>query len=139
MGTLPADDPTVLSAIPEAEIEEELSAAWSTSPAKLWEDSVALTTILADQLTDPPTPASSMGNEGKEYPEWKKVHSFHKVATVGSIPYNPGESQQCCNHSSGWQKRAHCLLEEEWQDLWDVSGSVPSEGSPEPMPPEQRR
>ena len=91
------DDPTVPSSIPEAEIEEDLSATWSTSPAKLGEDSVALTTVLVDQLTNPPTLASSMGNKGKEYPGWKKVHFSWKVATVGSIPYNPGESQWHCN------------------------------------------
>ena len=74
-----------------------------------------------------------MGNEGKEYLKWIKVHSSHKVAAVGSIPCNPGESQWHCNCSSRQQKRAHCLLEEEWQDLGDVSGSDPSEGSLEPM------
>ena len=64
------DDPTVPSAIPEAEIEEDLSAIQNTSPAKLGKDSVALTVILADQLANPPTLASSTGNEGKEYLEW---------------------------------------------------------------------
>ena len=110
-----------------------MSATWSISPAKLGEDSVALTTWV-DQLANPPTPASSMGNEGKEYPKWIKVHSSHKVATVGSILCNPGESWWCCNHSSRQQKRAYHLLEEEWWDLGDVSGSDPSEGSHEPMP-----
>ena len=75
MGTSLVDDPTVPSAVPEAEIEEDLSATQSTSPAKLGEDSVVLTTVLATKLTDPPTLVSSMGSKGKEYPEWKKVHS----------------------------------------------------------------
>ena len=75
-----------------------------------------------------------MGNEGKEYPKWIKVHSSQKSATVGSIPYNPRESQQHHNYSSRQQKRTCYLLEEEWQDLGDVSGSTLSEGSPEPIP-----
>ena len=85
-GTPLADDPTIPSAIPEAEIEEDLTAAWSTSPAKLGEDSVALTTTLVDQLANPPTLASSMENKGKEYLKWIKVYSSCKVAAVGSIP-----------------------------------------------------
>ena len=63
-GTPLADDPTVPSAIPKTEVRENLSATWSTSPVKLGEDLVTLTAVLADQLTDPPTLASSMGNEG---------------------------------------------------------------------------
>ena len=77
MGTPPADDPTILSAESEAEIKEDLAATQSASPARLGEDSVALTTTWADQLTDPLTPSSSMGNEGKEYLKWIKVHSPH--------------------------------------------------------------
>ena len=70
MGTSLVDVPTVPSAISEAEIREDLSATWSASPARLGEDSVALTTAWADQLTNPPTPDSSMGNAGKEYLKW---------------------------------------------------------------------
>ena len=54
MGTPPVDDPTVLSTISEAEIREDLSAAQSASPARLGEDSVALTATWVDQLTDLP-------------------------------------------------------------------------------------
>ena len=35
VGTPPADDPTIPSAIPETEVREDLSAVWSTSPVKL--------------------------------------------------------------------------------------------------------
>ena len=92
MGTPLVDDPTILSTVPEAQIEEDLLATWSTSPANLREDSVALTTILVDQLANPPTPLSSMGNEGKEYAEWIKVHSSHTAAAVESIPHNPSST-----------------------------------------------
>ena len=132
-GTPLVDDPTVPSAVPKAVIREDLSAAWSASPVRMWEDLVALTAAWADQLTNPPTLASSMGNEWKEYPKWIKVHSSHKAAAVGSIPCNPRESW--CHHgcSSRWQKRTYYLLKEEWWDLGDVSRSNPSEGSPEPI------
>ena len=50
-----------------------------------------------------------------------------------SIPCNSRESCCCHDCSSRWQKRTHCLLEEEWQDLGDVSGSDTSEGSPKLM------
>ena len=58
MGTPLADDPTAPSAIPEAEIREDPSATWSTSPAKSGEDLVAPTTAWADQLANPPTPVA---------------------------------------------------------------------------------
>ena len=86
MGTPPADDPTILSAIPEAEIREDLSSAQSTSPAKSGEDLVALTTAWADQLGNPPTPASSMGNEGKEYPKWDKGVLLPQGSHCGKYP-----------------------------------------------------
>ena len=119
--------------VPEAELREDLPAAQSVSPARLGEDSVALTATWVDQLTNPPTPASSMGNEGKEYPKWIKVHFSHKAGTVGSIPCNPRESWCCHDCRSRQQKQTLHLLEEEWWDLGDVSGSDPSEGSPELM------
>ena len=67
-------NPTIPSTIPEAEMREDLSATQSASPARLGEDLVALLChAWADQPTNPPTPASSMGNEGKEYPKWIEV------------------------------------------------------------------
>ena len=86
VGTPPADDPTIPSAIPEAEMREDLSATQSASPARLGEDLVALTATWEDQPTNPLTPANSMGNEGKEYPKWIKVFLFkastHPVVLV---------------------------------------------------------
>ena len=111
-GTSPVDNPTVPSAIPGPDIREDLSATQSSSPARLGKDSVALTIAWADQLTIPPTPSSSMGNEGKEYLKWIKVHSSHKATAVGSILCNPRESWCCHDCSSRWQKRTHHLLEE---------------------------
>ena len=104
MGTPLADDPTVPSAIPETEVREDLSATWSTSLVKLGEDLVALTAVLADQLANPPTLVSSMGNEGKEYPKWIKVHSSHQAAAVGSIPCNQRESGSAATTPLGGRK-----------------------------------
>ena len=85
-GTPPADDPTIPSAKSRAEIKEDLAATQSASPARLGEDLVALTTTWKNQLTTLPLAVSSMGNKGKEYLKWIKVHSSHKEAAVGSIP-----------------------------------------------------
>ena len=68
-----------------------------------------------------------------EYPRWVKVHCSHTAVSVGSVPCNPGDLQQChCNCSYSQQKRAWCLLEEKWWALRDISSSTSSGSSPEP-------
>ena len=44
-----------------------------------------------DKLDGPPTLASHTVRERQEYPQWIKVHSSQKMATVGSVPYKSGE------------------------------------------------
>ena len=54
------------------------------------------------------------------------------VASVGSIPCNPGDLWWCHhNHSFSWWKRARHLLEEEQQVLMVISSSALSRSSPE--------
>ena len=128
--TPPADDTTVLVAEPNAETQKDLPATRGTSPTKL-EDTVAPTVVSVDKLASPPTPASHTLKERQEYPQWIQFHSSQKAATVGSVAYKPGEPQQPCNCSSKQHKTACCLLQEEWQDLRNVSGSTSSKDSPE--------
>ena len=98
-----------------------------------WKIQMPPTTTLVDELASPSPPASSVTSEEQEYPKWIKAHASQKVATVGSVCYKPREPQQCCDHSFKQCKRAQHLLEEEWQDLGNVSWSASSEGSPELM------
>ena len=127
------DDTTVLVAKPNTEIQKNLPAVQGASPAKL-EDLVGPVVVLVDKLASPLTLASHMVKERQEYLQWIQAHSSQKVATVGSVPYKSGEPQQCHKCSLKWHKRVWCLLEEEWQDLGDVSGSASSKDSPELAP-----
>ena len=135
-GTPSAKDTTVPSAEPEARIKKDLPTTWGASPARL-EDLVAPTAVLVDNLASPPTLASIAVSKGQEYLQWIKVLSSQKVAAVGRVPYKPREPWWHHNCSSKWCKRAQCLLEEEWWDLGDISGSASSGGSPEPMPQDE--
>ena len=74
-----------------------------------------------------------------EYPKWVKVHLFCVVASVGSIPSNPGDLRQsCCNCSSSQWKRAwHHLQEEQWA-LRGTSSSVLPGSSLELAPQKER-
>ena len=68
-----------------------------------------------------------------EYTRWVKVHSSCTVASIGSVPCNPGDlwwHHHSCNSSQ--QKRTWHLLEEEWQALRDISSSTLLGSSPEP-------
>ena len=126
------DDTTVPAAKSDARIMKDLPAAWGASPARL-ADLVAPTAIFVDRVAGPPTLACHTIREGQEYLQWIKVHSSQKVAAVGSVPYQSRGPWWCCNCSSKQRERVQCLLEEEWQDLGDVSGSTSSKGSSEPV------
>ena len=126
-----ADDTTVLATEPDAGIQKDLPA--TQCPAKL-EATTAPTVVPVDKLAGPPTLASHEVKETQEHPRWIQVHSSQKVAAVGSVAYKSGEPQCHCNCSSKWHKRVQCLLEEEWWDMGDVSGSASSEDSPELAP-----
>ena len=138
-----ADSPAVLATAPSE--PENVSAALIATPATSEEESVALVIIpaaLVDELADPATPLKTAGNARSptksEYPRWVKVHSSHMVASVGSIPCNPGDLRWCHhNHSSSQQKRAWHLLEEEQQVLSLPFNSALSGSSPEPAPQEE--
>ena len=86
--TPPADDTTVPMAKPDTKIKKDLPTAWGASHAEL-EDQVTPTTMLVDKLAGPPNPASHRVRERQQYPQWIKVHSSLKVATVGGNPLNP--------------------------------------------------
>ena len=103
-GTSSANDTNILLAKPKARIEEDLSATHGTSPARP-EDPVALAAASVDKLANLPTLANNTESEGQEYPKWVKVHSSQKVATVGSVPYQPREPWQHHNCSSKQCKR----------------------------------
>ena len=133
METQSANDPIILLAKLKAMIEEDLPAIWGTSPDRV-EDPVAPTATSMDKSADPPTLVTIMESEGQEYSKWVNVHSSQKVAVAGSAPYKHEEPLWHHNCSSKWCKGTWCFLEEEWQNLGDVSMSASSEGSPEPAP-----
>ena len=122
-----------------------MSASLITTPAISKEESVTPVTTpaaLADELANPPTLSETTGNVRSltelEYPKWVKVYLSHMVASVGSIPCNPGGLRRCrCNHSSSWQKRARCLLEEEQWVLRCTSSSASPGSSLEPAHQEE--
>ena len=118
-----ADSPTVLAVVPS--IPENMSATLIATPATSEEELVACITIsatLADDPANPTTPSNTTGDARNpiemEYLRWVKVHLSCMVASVGSIPCNPGDLRwHNCNHSSSQCKRAQHLLEEEQQAL----------------------
>ena len=140
---LPSDGLAVLTIAPS--VLENMSTALITTPATSEEELVALVTTLAalgNEPANPPTPLETTGDSKSltepEYPKWVKVHSSHMAASVGSIPYNPGDLRWChCNHSSNWWKRAWCLLEQEQQALRGTASSASSGSSLEPTPQEE--
>ena len=107
---LVGDSPAVLAIAPS--VPENVSAALIATPATSEEELVALVTIstaLADESADPPSPSETNGNARgltePEYLKWIKVHLSHMVASVRSIPCNPGDLRWChCNCSSSQQK-----------------------------------
>ena len=114
-----AEGPIVSTTVPLT--SESAPITLGTSPAISEEDLVTLITTPAasvDEPANPHTPLKVASDTGshleQEYLKWVKVHSSHMAASVGRIPCSPGDLQlHCHNHSSGWQKRAWCLLEEE--------------------------
>ena len=101
-----ADSPAVLAIA--MSVLENMSAALIATPATSEEELVACVTIsaaLEDEPANPPTPLKTTGDARSptelEYLRWVKVHSSLTVASVGSIPCNPGDLQWChCNSSS---------------------------------------
>ena len=130
-----ADCPAVL-AIALSVLENmsaSLIATLTTSKEELVTH-VTISTALADEPANPPTPLKTTGDARSptelEYLRWVKVHSSNMAASVGSIPYNPGDLWQCHhNHSSSWWKRAWHLLEEEQQALRGISSSTSWNGT----------
>ena len=90
------DSSTVLAVV--LSVLENVSATPIATPATSEDELVTHVTIsaaLADEPADPPTSLKTTGNERSptelEYPRWVKVHSSHMMASVGSIPCNPGD------------------------------------------------
>ena len=93
-----ADGPAALTVVPS--VSKNMSATLITTPAKSKEKSVALVTtpaVLVDEPANPPTPLKMTGDVRSptelEYLKWVKVHVSLTVASVGSIPLQPGRPQ----------------------------------------------
>ena len=93
----PVDAPAALMVAPS--VSENASATLITTPAISKEESVTPNTTpaaLVDELANPPTPLETTGDVRSltepEYSKWVKIHLSHVVASVGSIPSNPGTS-----------------------------------------------
>ena len=99
METPLADATTVPLAEIDAGTQKDVPTAWATSPAK-FKNQVTPTTWSVDKLAGPPTLSGHMVKERQKYPQWIKVHSSKKVATVGVAPYKSREPRQCHNCSS---------------------------------------
>ena len=67
-----------------------------------------------------------------------KVHSSPKAATMGVAVSKSGELRQQHNRSSKWCKSIWCLLDEEWWDIEDVSGTALSGCSLQLVPQDEK-
>ena len=110
---------------------------WSPSPPRPKKHVTFL-----DQEEEMSSPSETTGDVWSltepEYLKWVKVHPSCAVASVGSIPSNPGDLRwHCHNHNSSWQKRAQHCLEEDKQALRGTSSSALPGSSPELAPWEE--